>query len=1215
MLYRTSNFGFRFLSILALLAAGSARVGTAASIVVSVDGYKQQFKGAGCQSTLYGNEFGGLSSTEQGWYLDWVFCDLNMGYLRDNRYTTEGLARGANLKLHAYMSVSSDLEVNGDLNIADPQVYNKLATNWFNHLQSQHAAGQDVNIARLLNEPDYEESNNSGALGYPGNPQKGFALIIDRAVGRMVDMLADPNINTTGIPRPLIMFPNTLDAGQCVSYLTEIKKSTYPRGWGLVNIVSTHQYGNGVSTSTFNSIASAAAGRRMIMSEMYPNRGDSLGTLPVDTETRAVLSLAQLISVPVNAGFDSWWYWQINYDGETAMAILTVPWGSVSRPKHYWGLRQLTSLVPYNANVLIPTLSGLGSVSVMAMRLSGDSHVTLNVANNEGSTKSASIQLKNAGAVITPYAYYQYLTDTNNDMVVSGPVLVTAGASTFTVPLRPYSLTSLVVLLSAPPGAPAALAHWSLDDATGSVAADFSGHGYNAALGVNNVWTNGMINACLQYPADYSPTTASYSLGNVTQMTYSAWFNRGAPSGSQYLGGSTGTNAWSVFHYPSTDALRVSIGGDNWDTTVNATSNDWHHLVLTVDVPTSTVHLYLDGALRASTTRSAMSALTLGSLYWGARVNGLMDDVWLFNSVLTQSQVEGLHMAYIPIAPPSPAATTTSLATSVNPSAAGSPITFTATVRTNGVTLLGAQGTIVFKDNNSPLSTNTPFGGVTTFTTSALGLGSHPIRADYSGVSQFYVPSVSATVTQVVATSTATTTALAGSPNPSATGGNVTFSATVRVGGATATGAGGNIVFKDNTTALRTNALSGGMATYSTSALAYGSHLIKAEYAGSGIYLASTSAPLAQLVLNATATTTALTASPNPSVVGGDVTLTATITPSVAAGTVVFKDGGTPLSTNAVSGSAASFTASALAPGSHPLTVEYSGYGPYLASTNAPALTQAVVKVATATVLGASPNPSAVGSNVTITATVQAGGATAVGAGGTIIFKDNSTPLRTNAVSGGVASFTTSALAYGSHLMTVEYSGDSLYQASTSTPLAQIVTTPSPTTTVLGAFPNPSVEGSDVTFTATVQSGGAAATSAGGTMVFKDGGTPLSTNTVFGGMAAFDTSALPLGSHSMRAEYSGDVVNLPSISAPLSQLVQPPIPTTPRNLTWSVSDGSLTLSWPVEYLGWILQAQTNSTGLDADWADLPGTTLVTSTKLPIFLGNLPVFYRLWYPTP
>ena len=344
-------------------------------------------------------------------------------------------------------------------------------------------------------------------------------------------------------------------------------------------------------------------------------------------------------------------------------------------------------------------------------------------------------------------------------------------------------------------------------------------------------------------------------------------------------------------------------------------------------------------------------------------------------------------------------------------------------------------------------------------------------------------------------------------------------------------------------------------------------------------------------------------------------TLTATITPSVAAGTVVFKDGGTPLSTNAVSGSAASFTASALGPGSHPLTVEYSGYGPYLASTNAPALTQAVVKVATATVLGASPNPSAVGSNVTITATVQAGGATAVGAGGTIIFKDNSTPLRTNAVSGGVASFTTSALAYGSHLMTVEYSGDSLYQASTSTPLAQIVTTPSPTTTVLGAFPNPSVEGSDVTFTATVQSGGAAATSAGGTMVFKDGGTPLSTNTVFGGMAAFDTSALPLGSHSMRAEYSGDVVNLPSISAPLSQLVQPPIPTTPRNLTWSVSDGSLTLSWPVEYLGWILQAQTNSTGLDADWADLPGTTLVTSTKLPIFLGNLPVFYRLWYPTP
>ena len=626
----------------------------ATNIEVTIDGYKHQFKGGGCQSTRYGTHFSSMSGTEQAQAWDFLFSDINMGCQQNAvRFGTEARKRNPDIAFSLYLGNAAVRDAKGRLDLTMPDVYKVLATNWFNSLQSEHLAGRSVKIGRLLNEPDWGEKKLSGALGYPGNPQKGFALIIEQSVGRLVDMLANPAINTNGVPRPLCMFPNTLDAGQCTAYLTEIKKSAYPRAWGLVDIVSTHQYNNGANVSVFNTIAAAAAGRWMIISEMYPNRGDSLGALPIDAETRSVLSLAQLISVPVNAGFNSWWYWQTHYPGGH-MGLLEIPWnGPANRDKHYWGFRQLTSLQPYNSYVLTQSVTDLGSVSVIAMREKSAPHVTLSVANNEGSFKSAGIQLKRGSTVVTPYAYYQYLTDSNHNMTVSGPVLVAPGASTFDVGLEPYSLTTIRVLLGPPSGVPAALAHWAMDDASGRVAADCSGNARHANLGVNNTWTSGMNQGgAVQFPADYYPTTASHNLGSVTQLTYSARFKRGAPTGNQELGGSTGTNAWKVLHYTSVNALRVSIGSDHWDTSVQATTNEWHHLVLTIDVPTKTVRLYLDGALRASTVRSAMSPITLDSIDWGARVNGPMDDVWLFNSVLNQSQVEKLHAASRIVVPP-----------------------------------------------------------------------------------------------------------------------------------------------------------------------------------------------------------------------------------------------------------------------------------------------------------------------------------------------------------------------------------------------------------------------------------------------------------------------------------------------------------------------------------------------------------------------------------
>ena len=98
---------------------------------------------------------------------------------------------------------------------------------------------------------------------------------------------------------------------------------------------------------------------------------------------------------------------------------------------------------------------------------------------------------------------------------------------------------------------------------------------------------------------------------------------------------------------------------------------------------------------------------------------------------------------------------------------------------------------------------------------------------------------------------TTTTTALSSSTNPSTYDQSVTFTATVSPNGSgTPTG---TVTFMDGSTALGTGTLSGGLATFATSALAIGTHPVTAVYSGDSNFLGSTSSVLTQNVDSATA--------------------------------------------------------------------------------------------------------------------------------------------------------------------------------------------------------------------------------------------------------------------------------------------------------------------------------------------------------------------------
>ncbi len=80
-------------------------------------------------------------------------------------------------------------------------------------------------------------------------------------------------------------------------------------------------------------------------------------------------------------------------------------------------------------------------------------------------------------------------------------------------------------------------------------------------------------------------------------------------------------------------------------------------------------------------------------------------------------------------------------------------------------------------------------------------------------------------------------------------------------------------------------------------------------------------------------------------------------------------------------------------------------------------------------------------------------------------------------------------------------------------------------------------------------------------------------------------------------------------------LVVQPIATNPTNITFSVSGSTMSLAWPADHLGWILQSQTNSlsTGLGTNWVDVAGSASMLSTNITISPTSPTAFYRLRNP--
>ena len=311
-------------------------------------------------------------------------------------------------------------------------------------------------------------------------------------------------------------------------------------------------------------------------------------------------------------------------------------------------------------------------------------------------------------------------------------------------------------------------------------------------------------------------------------------------------------------------------------------------------------------------------------------------------------------------------------------------------------------------------------------------------------------------------------------------------------------------------------------------------------------------------------TTVTLTSSLNPSDFGQSVTFTAMVTTGTGtlstSSTVTFYDGATQLGVvDLNSFGVATLTISTLTVGLHPITATYNGDSQHFGSTGTltPKPDQ-VVNEATTTVLQSSGSPSALGANVTFTATVTIPAGGGIPLDGTVTFTSNATTLcstvtLTFAAGTYSAACSTTTLAQGSHTITATYSGDAAkYILGSSATLSQSVQVSSIPTLVSNL--NPSFYGNAVIFTVKVPTiGGVAAT--GQVNFYKAGQAnplnpaPLSLATVAGtGTVAFTTSSLPVSTiavpDNITASYLGDLNYAPFTSNTVSQVVNQAVTST-----------------------------------------------------------------------
>jgi YVTN family beta-propeller protein len=355
-------------------------------------------------------------------------------------------------------------------------------------------------------------------------------------------------------------------------------------------------------------------------------------------------------------------------------------------------------------------------------------------------------------------------------------------------------------------------------------------------------------------------------------------------------------------------------------------------------------------------------------------------------------------------------------------------------------------GTVQFFDGEDLLgAAPVAADGAATLVTSSLAIGGHAITALYGGDANF-LGSAAAAVTHDVAKAASALT-LTSSPNPSGQGEPVV----IRVeASAVAPGAGlpeGSIELFANGAALGVAPLvevdGRAVATFSTTSLAAGTHVLTASYAGDAHFLGAAGDATSHVVNPRAASTTTAVTLPASAPVGEAVTIEAAVSSQAGGsnpeGTVEFFAGDVFLGRGPLALARGAMRASIAVPfdtaGAYQVVARYVPSGEMSASASAPGSVTIYdpadgAPIATRTSINA-PRNAAYGEAVVAKVTVRAAGNGPTPTGAVEIYVDGILTARATLVNGD-ASVSLIGLSRGTHKLVATYLGDGTCAGSTS---------------------------------------------------------------------------------------------------------------------------------------------------------------------------------------
>ena len=208
------------------------------------------------------------------------------------------------------------------------------------------------------------------------------------------------------------------------------------------------------------------------------------------------------------------------------------------------------------------------------------------------------------------------------------------------------------------------VAHWRFDETSGTTAADSSGNGLNGTLGGDPQWVAGKIGGALEFDGDdYVDLGAPAVFDFGTEdFTITAWIKMTATTrGSIFaIGGDDGGGIRYTLAMGEGNDNKLTLTMDNdvsknqamGDTIIN--DGEWHHVVGMIKGDVSLVYVDgvedgtidlpegydLSGVLQHNAYIGAITSNASNTLHAEKFMIGLIDDVRIYDTALTESEIQ-----------------------------------------------------------------------------------------------------------------------------------------------------------------------------------------------------------------------------------------------------------------------------------------------------------------------------------------------------------------------------------------------------------------------------------------------------------------------------------------------------------------------------------------------------------------------------------------------